>query len=222
MEATRETYYEFQYKPTPEVDEKLLKSGDESEIKNQLKNWLSGYNNSILVECVPDEFIEGNIDRDFFSNCGEVNYVEFIPTFNVQNQKSDNMAIIHFHRFLPFTFPERVTTGGESHSYVCRSDTIELITDIISRYPEPVEVNWGTKNYILKCSVNTHPKSNYTYMISQLNEKLESLQRQLVAETEEKERMIRILTVTNSEMLNMKEKMNSLYELITRTSHNTL
>jgi hypothetical protein len=164
----------------------ILKSGSEDEKLREKFNWQYGKNVSVYIGWVPDELLtelgatEGPAHK-FFGNFGKVNRIEFVPKFNADRKQSGHMAFVHYDSW-----------------YI--DDVNKFQTNIAASHPSPYDVAWTftnkygkSKNYTLKCCINTNPIRKVEYNNSQLTDMFERLNTRVMDQMSQMQAIIHAL-----------------------------
>jgi hypothetical protein len=146
----------------------VLKTGTVDEKNIEKLHWEFGKNVSVYVGWVPNELLtepgqpEGPAHK-LFGKFGKIDRIEFVPKFNADRKQSGHMAFIHYEYW-----------------YVTSESSFQK--HIASVHPDPYELVWTytnkygkSKEYILKCCINTNPIRKVEYNTSQLTDMFERL-----------------------------------------------
>jgi hypothetical protein len=195
------------YGRQPEVFRpETLKNGTEEEKTRELYNWAFGTDNSVFVKWVPDEFVDDDIAREFFSQYGEVDRIDFVPKVNEHGKKSGHMAFVHFRRF--------------------DSDNT-FSTKVVDAYPEPFEVGFTATNrfgnqklFHLKCCVNTRPIPKVVeFNPSQMTDMIQMLNTRIALESVERARDKEEILSLKGQLASMLQRLDALERPVTLSTN---
>lgn len=152
----------------------LLKNGTPEQQSQQLQIWANGPA-SIFIQWIPDDLINKEAAKVFFSTFGKVSRVDIVPRnvmekFHLSVSIPGNMAFIHFDSWHNTEFPNR----------------------FVAAYPNNVDIEfnstnrYGTqKSYILRTHINTRPVAQVEFNGPQMIDMMENLETRLKIELEE-------------------------------------
>ena len=146
----------------------LLKNGTHAQQQEQLQIWAQGPS-SLYIRWIPDELASQEEATAFFSNFGKVSRADIVPKTDPSKKSPGHMAFIHFEYWYNTTLPEM----------------------FVSSYPQPVDVNFNTRNrygtlktFTLKACVNTRPVAQVEFNGPQMVDMMNNLEIRVKAELE--------------------------------------